>query len=90
MGGDRVNYHSNCGSTTASMLTVKLLINSVISMQGKNVTTTDIKDFNLNTLIQRYEYMQLKLEELHKDFTEDHKLQEKVTNNGYVYVEICK
>jgi hypothetical protein len=34
---------------TAELLTVKLLINSIISTQGAKFVTMDIKDFYLNT-----------------------------------------
>ena len=35
VGGDRVNHHGNCGTPTANILTIKLLLNSVISVQGE-------------------------------------------------------
>ena len=31
VGGDRINYHDNCGTLTADLLTVKLFLNSIIS-----------------------------------------------------------
>ena len=52
--------------------------------------TIDIKDFFLNTPMQRYEYMRLKMEELPEDFVEEYKLHDKVTKDGYVYLEIRK
>jgi hypothetical protein len=56
-GGDRVNYLFNAGTTTADLLTVKLLINSVISTHGARFFTMDIKNFYLYTPMTRYEYM---------------------------------
>ena len=72
------------------MFTVKLLLNSVISTQGEKITTIDIKDFYLNTLMPRYEYMRLKLEDLPEDFTEEYKLREQVVKDGYAYIKIRK
>jgi hypothetical protein len=48
-GGDQVHYPGNAGTPTADLLTVKLLINSIISTQGAKFMTMDIKDFYLNT-----------------------------------------
>jgi hypothetical protein len=60
-GGDRVHYSSNASTSTADLLTVKLLINSTISTAGEKFMTMDIKDFYLNTPMAQYKYMQLKL-----------------------------
>ena len=49
MGGDRINYPGDCGTPTADILTVKLLLNSVISTQHAKFMTIDIKDFYLMT-----------------------------------------
>ena len=56
-GGDRVHYPFDAGTPTADLLTVKLLINSVISTPGARFFTMDIKNFYLNTPMTRYEYM---------------------------------
>jgi hypothetical protein len=57
-GGDRVHYPFDAGTLTANLLTVKLLINSVISTPGARFFTMDIKNFYLCTPMTRYEYMQ--------------------------------
>jgi hypothetical protein len=43
VGGDRVHYHGNAGTPTADLLTVKLLINSIISTMGAKFMTMDIR-----------------------------------------------
>ncbi len=43
--GDRVHYLFNAGMPTADLLTIKLLINSVISTPGARFFTRDIKNF---------------------------------------------
>ncbi len=58
-GGDRVHYPGNAGTPTANLITIKILINSIISTAGAKLMTMDIKDFYLNTPMARYEYMQL-------------------------------
>ncbi len=44
-GEDRVHYPYNAGTPTTNLLTVKLHINSVISMPGTRFFTMDIKNF---------------------------------------------
>ena len=68
VGGDCINYPGDCSTPTADMLTVKLMLNSVISTKGSKFMPIDIKDFYLNTPLSRYEYMRLKITELPQDF----------------------
>ena len=90
VGGDRIHYPDDCGTPTAGMLTVKLLLNSVISTKNARFMTIDIKDFYLNTPMKRFEYMRLKMSEIPQDFIDEYNLQDKVTADGYVHLEIRK
>jgi hypothetical protein len=45
MGGDRIKYNGSVSTPTANLITVKLLLNSVISTPGAQYMTLDIKDF---------------------------------------------
>jgi hypothetical protein len=56
MGGNLINYPGNCGTPTADLLTVKLLLNSIISTPNTKFMSIDIKDFYLNTPMACYEY----------------------------------
>jgi hypothetical protein len=56
MGGNLINYPGDCGTPTADLLTVKLLLNSIISTPNAKFMSIDIKDFYLCTLMARYEY----------------------------------
>jgi hypothetical protein len=53
MGGDRINYPGDCGTPTADLLTVKILLNSIVSTQHAKFMTIDIKDFYLMTPMER-------------------------------------
>ena len=64
MGGDRINYPDDCGTPTSGILTVKFLLNKVISTKGAKLIIINIKYFYLNTPMERYKYMRLKLSEL--------------------------
>ena len=59
VGGNLINYPFDCGTPTADMVTVKLLLNSVVSTPGAKWMTLDIKNFHLNTPMKRKEYMRM-------------------------------
>ena len=50
--------------------------------------TIDIEDFYLNTPMDRFEYMKLKVSNLPKDFVKLYNLAPKVDKNGFVNLKI--
>ena len=52
--------------------------------------TLDIKNFYLNTPLKRYEYLRMKLDNFPEDVIEEYGLRDKVTKDGYVYIEVRK
>ena len=50
----------------------------------------DIKDFYLNTPMERYEYMRMKIENFAPDIIEQYNLKELVNSKGYVHCEVRK
>ena len=52
--------------------------------------TIDAKNFYLNTPLSKYEYLHLKLVDIPPNVSEQHQLKAKATDDGWVYVEICK
>ena len=84
MGGDRVHYPSKASTPTANLLTIKILINSIISTPGAKFMTMDIKDFYLNTPMARYKYMQLHIADMPEDVIEHYNLRDKATPDGYI------
>jgi hypothetical protein len=89
-GRDRVNYPGNAGTPTANLLTVKILINSIISTAGAKFMTIDVKDFYLNTPMTRYKYMQLRIADMTDNVIEHYNLRDKATPDGYIYCKIQK
>ena len=88
VGGDKINFPGNCGTPAADMLTVKILLNSTISTKGAKFMTIDIKDFYLMTPMERPEFMRLKISNMPEIIIKQYQLQNKVTKDGYVYVQI--
>jgi hypothetical protein len=64
------------------MLTTKILLNSIISTHGAHFMTIDIKDFYLNTPMDRPEFMRLKMADIPKDFIELYNLRQLATPDG--------
>ena len=71
----------NLAPTTADMLVLKCLINSVISTKGAKCLMLDIQDFYLNTPMKRYEYMRLKITDIPVEIIKEY---------GFIYTEIQK
>eukprot|EP00804_Cyclotella_cryptica_P028815 CCRYP_020140-RA/>CCRYP_020140-RA protein AED:0.25 eAED:0.25 QI:0/0/0/1/1/1/2/0/480 len=89
VGGNCINFPGDCGPPTADMITVKILLNSVISTVNAKFMTIDIKDFYLNTPMERPEYMRLKLSDIPSNIIELYHLHD-IAHNGYVFVLIQK
>ena len=89
-GGQNLDVPMDCGTPTASLLTIKLLLNSVVSTPGVCFMTIDIKDFYLNTPLERPEYLRMKLSYFPDDVVQHYKLQEKVDSKGFVFVKITR
>ena len=90
VGGNLLVYPGNCGTPTIDLLTVKLLLNNVVSTRGAKFMTIDIKDFYLNTPMSRFEYMKLKLSDLPEDFATRYNLEAKADKSDQVYAKIRK
>jgi hypothetical protein len=86
--GDRVHYPFDAGTPTANLLTIKLLINSVISTPGANFFTMDIKNFYLCTPMAWYEYTRLKLAGMPEDVIKHYCLRDIAMPDGHVYCKI--
>ncbi|KAL7476408.1 hypothetical protein ACHAW6_002274 [Cyclotella cf. meneghiniana] len=66
------------------------MLNSIISTPNARWMTVDIKTFNLNTPLKRYEYLKLKLSDLPEDVIKHYHLRCKVTPEGLVNIEVRK
>ena len=69
---------------------VKLVLSSIIFTAGADFVTLGIKKFSLCTPLDRWGYLRLKLDNLPEYVIELHNLRDNTTEDGYVYVEVCK
>jgi hypothetical protein len=61
VGGNLIDYPGELTTNTADLVTSKILWNSVLSTPDAKYMTVDIKNFYLNTPLDRYEYMRVPL-----------------------------
>ena len=88
VGGNRINCPDDCSTPTAELLTVKLLLNSVISTPGAKFMTMDISDFYLMTPLKRKEYLRMKLSNMPDAIQNQYNLKELATADGHVYLAV--
>ena len=80
----------DCVTPTSSILTIKPLLNSIISTPGAKFLGLDLKDFYLSTPMDRPEFLRIKLSNSPKDVIKHYKLREKIYNKGFVLVNcVC-
>ena len=48
----------------------------------------DVKNFYQKTLMKRIEYLQLQISNVPDDIKQHYKLQQKATNDGFIYVDV--
>ena len=91
-GGSNTTTEIDCVTPTANLPTVKLLINSIISTPGAKVLGLDLKDFYLNTPMNRPEFIRMKLDDFQdpEDVIVRCNLRDKVDQKGFVMVRVEK
>jgi hypothetical protein len=93
-GGDRVTYDGDTAAYTASMQTLKILLNAVVSDNAR-FATADIKDYYLGTpLVDKHgnpatEYMRINLKHIPAAMQSQYHMADFV-HKDHVYVEIHK
>ena len=90
IGGVRLLYNDDVYSLAASLLETKLLLNSIISnaSKGTRFMTLHIKDFPLQTLIERPEYMRIHSKDFSQDMKNKYHIPSLVAEDGFVYCKI--
>ncbi len=90
VGGDKINYPGDCATPTSNLTLFKIMLNSVISTQGDRFMTLDIKNFYLNTPMEQYEYVYIKLDDVPEEIIQQNLLHHKVDSKGYIFIEVQK
>jgi hypothetical protein len=89
-GGDRLDFPGPTATQTASLTTIKILLNSTISTPGARFSAFDIKNFYYGIPMNRYEYMKLHISKIPTEIINEYNLASLATNDGWIYMEIRK
>jgi hypothetical protein len=87
IGGNNIAYPGYVGTPMGSIELVKLLVNSVLSQCNARLATIDLKNFYLNTPLDRPEYVRIKLADIPQEFINEYKL-DKLARNSWIYFEM--
>ena len=82
--GNLNNYPGDCGTPTADLITVKLLLNNIISTKGAKFMILYISNFYLMTPLKRKDYVRMKLSDFPEKVIEHCNLREKLTPYSFV------
>ena len=89
-GGDQLDYDGETSTNSASMTTIKIHQNSVLSTAGTRYTTADAGNMYLASMLREPQYVRFKLRQVPQSIQEQYQLQDIVDNAGYVYAKINK
>ena len=87
--GDKLDFCGDASSVAASLATVKLLLNSVISTKDAVFTTADITDFFYKSFLLDPEYMKIQLKLIPQEIINQYNHQH-LQLNGWVYMKIVR
>ena len=90
MGGNLINYPDDVGAPTANLLLIKIFLNSVISTPGAKFANADISNFYLMMPLKHPEYAKIKFLDIPEEVIKEYKLDEKVTSDGWIYIEVVR
>ena len=74
---------------TGSLDLVKLIINSVLSRRNARFVCFDLKNFYLQTPMEKSKYVRIKLSDIPQEFIEEYNLTKSV-HNGCIYFDILR
>jgi hypothetical protein len=81
-------HNGNKSTSTATLVTAKLLIKSMISTPKAKFYRMDPSNFYLMTPIKEYEYMRLRLKFIPNKIIRQYNLGDLVNEQGWVYIRI--
>ena len=84
-----MEYPDDVSTPTSDLTLAKWLINSTLWAKDARCKVVGIKDFYLNTEIERYKYMKLQLDIIPDNIIEQYSLRT-LERGGWVYLEIRK
>ena len=90
VGGNLIDYPDSITTRTCDLVTFKMHINSTLSRPKRKYCSFDVKNFYLNTPMERSENMKIPLSHIPDEIITEYCLTNKVHRDGAIYIEIRK
>ena len=90
VGGENLSYEGTNTTQCASLITTKILLNSVVSTILAMFMCAYIHDFYYNTTMVDFEYMEPPISMSPQEILKQYNLKYLVAVDGYVYMDIRK
>jgi hypothetical protein len=90
VGGNLIDFPGDKSTKAADLVTVKCLINNVISTPGARAACIDIKDFYLNNTLPEAEYVRFRADSIPDTIWKQYTLEDYNTKDDYVYAKVMK
>ena len=90
VGGSLIDYPDAITTRMCDLVTFKMHINSTLSRPNRKYCSFDVKNFYLNTPMERSEYMKISIAQIPDEIITEYNLQNKDHSDGAVYIEIQK
>jgi hypothetical protein len=90
VGGNLIDFPGDKSTKVAELVTVKCLLNNIISTPNARAACIDLKDFYLNNVLPSPEYVFFKAELIPEEFMSQYTSKLHITPEGYVYAQVQK
>jgi hypothetical protein len=89
VGDDRLDYSGDVATSTAYITTFKIVVNSTLSTEEAATMMMDIKNYDLDTPLPQFEYMNMLVLRFPEEIVQMYNLNS-LAVDGWVYIEIRK
>ena len=89
VGGEKLYFCGDASAVAASIATVKLLLNSVVSTKDAIFTTADIKYFFYGSFLPNTDYTKMQLKIIPQEILDQYSLLD-IQRYGWVFIKILK
>ena len=87
-GGNRLDYSGKTSTKTASLETIKILWNSVLSTKNSRFIVANIGNMYLNTKLTSPEYMKIHIKMIPDEIMSEYNILQIVDDEGFAYIKI--
>jgi hypothetical protein len=89
VGGDKLDYSGDVATSTADIITLKIIINGTLSTKDDAMMMMDIKNYYISTPLPRFEHMKMLISRFPEKIIHKYNLNA-LAVDGWVYIKIIK